>query len=155
MRIVNATIPSRYLYLILFLWLLTATNIHAQDENRRLTISGQLIDADLEEPMIQATIQLFTASDSVFVGGTVSDVGGNFIVQAPSSGTYKMRISSIGYQTIEREITLRRNENQDVNSYALLHVRYRLNMFGGKIDTQGRYDKKWGNRDQRQRQWRR
>jgi hypothetical protein len=25
-------------------------------------------------------------------------------------------------------------------------VRYRLNMFGGKIDTQGRYDKKWGNR---------
>jgi hypothetical protein len=31
-------------------------------------------------------------------------------------------------------------------------------MFGGKIDTEGRYDKKWGNRDnnrQRQRQWRR
>ena len=34
-----------------------------------------------------------------------------------------------------------------VNSYAMLHVRYRLNMFGGKIDTQGRYDKKWGSRD--------
>jgi hypothetical protein len=31
----------------------------------------------------------------------------------------------------------------------MLHVRYRLNMFGGKIDTEGRYDKKWGNRDQR------
>jgi hypothetical protein len=45
-----------------------------------------------------------------------------------------------------------------VNSYAMLHVRYRLNMFGGKIDTEGRYDKKWVNRDnnrQRQRQWRR
>jgi hypothetical protein len=36
-----------------------------------------------------------------------------------------------------------------INSYAMLHVRYRLNMFGGKIDTEGRYDKKWGNRDQR------
>lgn len=23
----------------------------------------------------------------------------------------------------------------------MLHVRYRLNMFGGKIDTEGRYDK--------------
>ena len=34
-----------------------------------------------------------------------------------------------------------------VNSYAMLHVRYRLNMFGGKIDTEGRYDKKWGSRD--------
>ena len=36
-----------------------------------------------------------------------------------------------------------------INSYAMLHVRYRLNMFGGKVDTEGRYDKKWGNRDQR------
>lgn len=36
-----------------------------------------------------------------------------------------------------------------VNSYALLHVRYRLNMFGGKIDTENRYDKKWGGRDNR------
>ena len=34
-----------------------------------------------------------------------------------------------------------------VYSYAMLHVRYRLNMFGGKIDTEGHYNKKWGNRD--------
>ena len=34
-----------------------------------------------------------------------------------------------------------------INSYAMLHVRYRLNMFGGKVDTEGRYDKKWGNND--------
>ena len=33
------------------------------------------------------------------------------------------------------------------SNYEMLHVRYRLNMFGGKIDTQGRYDKKWGSRD--------
>ena len=33
----------------------------------------------------------------------------------------------------------------------MLHVRYRLNMFGGKIDTEGRYDKKWGNRDNQNR----
>ena len=38
-----------------------------------------------------------------------------------------------------------------INSYAMLHVRYRLNMFGGKIDTEGRYEKKWGNRDERPR----
>lgn len=36
-----------------------------------------------------------------------------------------------------------------INSYAMLHVRYRLNMFGGKVDTEGRYDKKWGNLDRR------
>ena len=42
-----------------------------------------------------------------------------------------------------------------VNSYAMLHVRYRLNIFGGKIDTEGRYDKKWGSRDNQNRQGRR
>ena len=36
-----------------------------------------------------------------------------------------------------------------INSYAMLHVRYRLNMFGGKVDTEGRYDSKWGGRDRR------
>ena len=36
-----------------------------------------------------------------------------------------------------------------INSYAMLHVRYRLNMFGGKVDTEGRYEKKWGNSDRR------
>jgi hypothetical protein len=38
-----------------------------------------------------------------------------------------------------------------INSYAMLHVRYRLNVFGGKTDTEGRYDKKWGNADSRNR----
>lgn len=85
-------------------------------EDRRLTIRGQLIDADLKEPMVQATIQLFQASDSTFAGGTVSSEKGNFYLEAPSAGTYKLRISSVGYQTIERELTLRRHENQDLGT---------------------------------------
>ncbi len=87
-----------------------------EPDDRKLTIRGKLYDADLKEPMIQVTIQLFTAADSTFVGGTVSDNNGNFYVEAPSNGTYKLRISSIGYQTIERELTLRRNENQDLGN---------------------------------------
>ena len=85
-----------------------------QDEVGRMTISGQLIDADLKEPMVQTTIQLFTASDSVFVGGTVTNKKGNFSLEAPSSGTYRLKISSVGYETLERELTLRRNEHQDL-----------------------------------------
>ena len=85
-------------------------------EDRRLTIRGQLIDADLKEPMVQATIQLFQASDSTVAGGTVSSEKGNFYLEAPSAGTYKLRISSVGYQTIERELTLRRHENQDLGT---------------------------------------
>ena len=109
----------KYYIFIFVLWQLAVVGVQAQDEqddDPKLTISGQLIDADLKEPMVQATIQLFTASDSVFVGGTVSNVKGNFSVEAPSSGTYKLIISSLGYQTIERELTLRRNENQDLGN---------------------------------------
>lgn len=88
--------------------------VHGQTEYQRLTISGQLLDADEKEPIIQATVQLFTANDSTFVGGTVSDNRGNFSIEAPSNGTYRLRISSIGYQTIEREVTLRREQNQEL-----------------------------------------
>jgi hypothetical protein len=95
---------------------LVAIHAAAQDENRRLTISGQLIDADLKEPMVQATIQLFTSTDSTFVGGTVSNEHGTFSVEAPSNGTFKLRISSVGYQTIEREVTLRRYQGQDLGT---------------------------------------
>ena len=88
--------------------------VHGQTEYQRLTISGQLLDADEKEPILQATVQLFTANDSTFVGGTVSDNRGNFSIEAPSNGTYRLRISSIGYQTIEREVTLRRDQNQEL-----------------------------------------
>ncbi|MBP5715099.1 MAG: TonB-dependent receptor [Prevotella sp.] len=107
----------RHLTLLLALWLLAATGVQAQEENeenRRLTISGQLLDSDQKEPMIQATVQLFTATDSTFVGGTVSDIKGNFIIEAPSNGTYRLKISSVGYQSIEREVILRRYQNQEL-----------------------------------------
>lgn len=98
------------------LCLMTAVGAYAQDEEQeeevKLTISGQVIDADLKEPMLQTTIQLFNAIDSVFVGGTVTDPKGNFSLEAPSSGTYRLKISAVGYETLERELTLRRNEHQ-------------------------------------------
>lgn len=107
----------RHLTLLFVFCLLATTGVQAQDEeegNRRLTVSGQLLDADQKAPMVQATIQLFLTTDSVFVGGTVSDVRGSFIIEAPSNGTFRLKISSIGYQTIEREVTLRRYQNQDL-----------------------------------------
>ena len=100
--------------LSLIIYHLSPCPARAQEESRRLTISGQLLDADLKEPMVQATIQLFTVSDSTFVGGTVSNEKGNFYVEAPSNGTYRLKITSVGYQAMEREVTLRRNEHQDL-----------------------------------------
>ena len=100
--------------IVTFLTVITSYAQSEPEEGRRLSIRGQLLDADLKEPMVQATIQLFTASDSTFAGGTVTNERGNFYVEAPSAGTYRLRISTIGYQTMERELTLRRNEHLDL-----------------------------------------
>lgn len=202
-------------FVIVLLLGLFSLSVSAQ-EQREMTVSGSVLDADLKEPMVQATVQLFRSKDSTFVGGTVTDLRGTFSVEAPANGIYRLKVSSVGYQAIELrlpmgfEITSNLHENSrrgyndpssntneliwngqiskpflkskslvvalnfydllgqqsnyerwvnangrsdtrynSINSYAMLHVRYRLNMFGGKIDTEGRYDKKWGNRDQR------
>ena len=64
--------------------------------------------------MVQATVQLFWAKDSSFVGGTVTDLRGNFAVEAPSNGIFRVKISSIGFQPIQREVTIRRNQSVDM-----------------------------------------
>ena len=116
MRLYNRLTNMRIITLCFVLFLMGIQGLHAQDEEeeQRLTISGQVIDSDLKEPMVQATIQLFAATDSTFVGGTVTNEKGTFSVDAPSSGTYKIKISSLGFQSIEREVTLRRNEHQNL-----------------------------------------
>ena len=102
--------------MMLALLMLALLGIHAQtsDEDRGLTVSGTVRDAELKEPMVQATVQLFRQRDSTFVGGTVTDVRGNFSVEAPVNGIYRLRVSSVGFQPIEREVTLRRQQSQDL-----------------------------------------
>ncbi len=78
-----------------------------------LTISGHVTDADLKEPLAQATVQLFRSKDSTFVGGTLTDLRGNFSIVAPVNGIYRIRISSVGFQPIQREVTLRQGRGHD------------------------------------------
>ena len=106
----------RFYFALSLLLVSLGTLAQPEPEDRKLAIRGQLLDAEFKEPMVQATIQLFTASDTIFVGGTVTNERGNFYVVAPRSGTYRLKVSSVGYQTIEREITLRRNESQDLGN---------------------------------------
>ena len=96
--------------------LLTTLGAQAQDDDRQQTISGQVIDAELREPMVQASVQLFRQRDSTFVGGSVTDLRGNFSVEAPGNGIFRIKISSVGFQPIEREVTLRHNQSQDLGT---------------------------------------
>ena len=104
----------KYLLTLMMVFLAVQMGVHAQEPNSKLTISGHLTDRETDEPMELVTIQLFLASDSTFMGGTVSNEKGNFSIQAPSNGTYRVKISLVGYQKMEREVTLRNDRNQDL-----------------------------------------
>lgn len=102
--------------LLLFVLLcMVALGAFAQ-EARRFTINGNLTDIDSKEAMEHVSVQLFTVADSAFVGGTISNERGNFSVDVPSVGTFRLRISFVGYETIEREVTLRREQNLDLGN---------------------------------------
>ena len=105
-----------YRFLLIALLGLFSLSSAAQEPREEQTVSGNVQDADLKEPMVQATVQMFLAKDSTFVGGTVTDIRGTFSVEAPFNGIYKLRISSVGYQTIEREVTVRRNQSVDLGT---------------------------------------
>ena len=102
--------------ILLMTLLLTTLGAQAQEDDRQQTISGHVIDAELREPMVQASVQLFRQRDSTFVGGSVTDLRGNFSVEAPGNGIFRIKISSVGFQPIEREVTLRRNQSQDLGT---------------------------------------
>lgn len=101
---------------LLFVIVLT-TSIYTQAQDaRNFSLHGQITDIDQKDPMEHVSIQLFWAADSSFVGGTVTDNRGNFSIPLPSRGTFRMKISFIGYQTIQREVVVRRDQDLDLGN---------------------------------------
>lgn len=69
-----------------------------QKDKTKLT--GRLIGPD-HQPIAYANITLFLPSDTILVGGGVSNEAGDFVI--PCSATHaKVRISCVGFKTIER-----------------------------------------------------
>lgn len=89
-----------------FIFILAA--IMAQAQSRR--ISGQIVDRDSKEPMMQTTVQLLR-TDSSFVAGAVSDADGQFSVDAPANGRYLLKITSVGYKNILRPLTIEKDKD--------------------------------------------
>ena len=66
-------------------------------QNGKVTVSGTVWDADLNEAMGQATVQLLSAKDSSFVNGGISQMNGHFQLPAVKAGNYLLKVSFIGY----------------------------------------------------------
>ncbi len=68
-------------------------------------ISGTLADRDSKEAVMQATVHLLKP-DSTFVTGTLTDEDGHFSVSAPEDGKYIVKLTSVGYVTQTKNVTI-------------------------------------------------
>ena len=84
-------------------------------------ISGKVLDASTNEPVPYATIALFLQEADKPINGTVGDDKGEFKIKGIAAGSYKLTVSFIGYETLERaaiEIT-DKGENVDLGTMKL------------------------------------
>lgn len=68
----------------------------------RTKLTGRLIGPD-RQPVVYANITLFSLNDSVYIGGGVSNEAGDFVIPC-SMPQAEVRISCVGFKTIEREM---------------------------------------------------
>ena len=81
---------------------------------QKITMSGLVMDGELNEPLTGAAVVLLQPKDSALVVGVSSDLEGKFKLPEVKSGNYILRISYMGFQSYFRNITLSK-KNKDVN----------------------------------------
>lgn len=99
---------------LLFLFLtLTQWSVFSQKVN----VSGHITDRETGEDLIGATVYIEEAQE-----GTASNVYGFYALKL-DKGTYHLRISYVGYEELEEEISV--SENQTIN-FSLLQKKQQL-----------------------------
>ena len=78
-------------------------------------VTGTIVDRDTKEPMEQTAVQLLR-TDSSYVAGTVSDANGAFRLQVAKHGKYIVKISSVGYKTLFRNVNVNADKDIDLGN---------------------------------------
>ncbi len=78
-------------------------------------VSGTVLDTQTKEAVSMVTVQLLK-SDSSFVEGALSDNKGHFSVKAPADGQYILKLSSVGYKTVTRAVSVKQKANVNLGT---------------------------------------
>lgn len=81
-------------------------------------VSGTVVDSETGEGMMQATVQLLN-NDSTFAVGTAANDNGVFSVKAPKNGKYILKISTVGYVTLFKNLTIADNKDMALGKLRL------------------------------------
>jgi outer membrane receptor protein involved in Fe transport len=87
-----------------------------------LRVVGVVTDAANNQPLPFATVAVWqkTVRDSSLAGGTQTDVQGKFTVSNLPAGRYSVSLSFVGYQSVNRLVTLSANQTEtDLGTIAI------------------------------------
>lgn len=91
--------------------LLLFSLISIQGYTQSVKVSGQILDAKDNSPLIGSIVVLINQTDTTQQKGTSADLIGNFSLDVPP-GSYKLRAELITYKTLELRVTV---NNVDIN----------------------------------------
>lgn len=87
----------------IFYTLLLVFTIHLANA-QKLTISGAVVDAKNNEPLIGATVSLLQATDSLLLFGEVTDIDGKFRFNNVRKRDFLLKVSYLGYEPLFKSI---------------------------------------------------
>lgn len=98
------------------------------------TISGVIHDAETQKGIPFANIALFDSTATVLLGGTTSNMDGEFVLHYDSPRYYKLRISAVGNHPLMTEIG--RLDGGEVNLGVMLLYPMEFNLEGVTVEAQ-------------------
>lgn len=103
---------------ILLLMLLPLFVMAQQQTVKKGTLTGVVADADNNEVLQAATLQLLALPDTIYKTGVASEMNGKFTIIAPVA-SYILRVSYVGYLPVDTKVTIVEGKSVDVGRIKL------------------------------------
>ena len=111
---------SKFLFILGLLTILLIQSSFSQTQ-KTVVVNGSIIEKTTNKPMEFASAALLTIKDSTRVKEGVSNTSGKFSFSNVDPGTYKLKLTFLGYTTIRKIVTITSNTSGIINlgSFAL------------------------------------
>jgi hypothetical protein len=101
--------------IVLFIFLLLATQFLARAQKTYGSVKGTLTDTTGKQDLSEATVSLTPLSDSSDIQYVTTDKNGSFRIKNLLPGSYSLLISFEGYQHIRKTFTINGTDHRDVD----------------------------------------
>ena len=93
------------------LLLFFSTSAFSNSSPKNCSLSGIVTDSLTGEGLPFASVQLFTATDSVFVSGSITDINGQYNIKDLAEGEYSIVASYMGYNNSDIIVSIQNRKN--------------------------------------------